>query len=255
MMIRYLAPCLVTTLSLAFLSPAAYAEVPKVVGKTYGEWSAKWWQWAFSIPQAEDDPVSGVGAVDCALGQQGPVYFLAGLPAKFEDLPPGFNEFTGERECTVPHGKALFFPFVNATFLNEPDEQTCLDGPLGGPCTVDEKRELLDFNIVGARFFCGAAATIDGVPPYELATVRTQSPPFLASPVDNNSFNVAPGTYDPEALSDGFWMMVPPLSQGDHTVTLRGAFCNADDPDDPNSPLIPFVAFKMTYDLTVGKSR
>jgi hypothetical protein len=46
-------------------------------GNTYGEWSARWWQRLVSIPAASN-PSLASGAVDCTLGQSGPVWFLAG---------------------------------------------------------------------------------------------------------------------------------------------------------------------------------
>lgn len=94
----------------------------KLYGKTYGEWSAKWWQWAYSIP-ASHSPVLLEGDVDCTLGQQGPVYFLAGkatvLPDDPDELP---IVLTGERWCSIPQGKALFFPIVNAANINIPGD-------------------------------------------------------------------------------------------------------------------------------------
>lgn len=45
----------------------------KLFGKTYGEWSAKWWQWAF----ATDFVQFADGNVDCSAGQKGDLWFLA----------------------------------------------------------------------------------------------------------------------------------------------------------------------------------
>ena len=75
---------------------------------------------------------------DCSLGQHGPVWFLAGLANEFEDFDK-FVSLAGERTCSVPRGKALFFPIVNAAFVNEVGETTCADGPLEGPCTIEER--------------------------------------------------------------------------------------------------------------------
>jgi hypothetical protein len=44
---------------------------PKVLGKTIGEWSVKWWQWALEIPASKNPMLDG----DCEQGQQGPVWF------------------------------------------------------------------------------------------------------------------------------------------------------------------------------------
>jgi hypothetical protein len=46
-------------------------------GLTYGEWTAKWWQWAYSIP-SDVHPAYDDNGKYCAEGQSGPVWFLAG---------------------------------------------------------------------------------------------------------------------------------------------------------------------------------
>ena len=122
----------------------------KLYGKSYGEWSANWWQWAHSIP-ASYSPVQLEGDVDCMLGQQGPVYFLAGKAIVLDPDDTFPVELTGERYCSIPRGMALFFPLVNAANLNIPGDYDCEDAAGNQrPCTVQEKRHLLDSVIVGA---------------------------------------------------------------------------------------------------------
>jgi len=74
-------------------------------GNSYGEWSARWLQWVFSIPAATNPAADTTGA-NCGEGQAGPVWFLAGT----------FINTAVTRACTVPAGKALFFPLVNGAF-------------------------------------------------------------------------------------------------------------------------------------------
>jgi len=46
--------------------------------KTYGgQWTAKWWRWAYSIPK-EINPAYDDTGKNCAQGQSGPVWFLTG---------------------------------------------------------------------------------------------------------------------------------------------------------------------------------
>ena len=61
-------------------------------GKTYGEWAAAWWQWALSIPEAQN-PVADATGEFAGLGQSGPVWFLAGT----------FGN-SAERTVTIPAG-------------------------------------------------------------------------------------------------------------------------------------------------------
>jgi hypothetical protein len=48
-------------------------------GLSYGEWTAKWWQWVHSIPTGNNPQLDQTGE-DCAQAQNqtGPVWFLAG---------------------------------------------------------------------------------------------------------------------------------------------------------------------------------
>src|SRR5688500_6634401 len=80
-------------------------------GLTYGEWSARWWQWVISIP-SQRNPVKAEGRLNCGIAQSGPVFFLAGSAPPL--TPPVV------RECTVPAGKDLFYPLVNLSLFNDP---------------------------------------------------------------------------------------------------------------------------------------
>ena len=46
-----------------------------IAGRTYGEWTAAWWQWAPSIP-VSSHPLFDKGS--CTTGQTGEVFFLGG---------------------------------------------------------------------------------------------------------------------------------------------------------------------------------
>src|SRR5262249_56510522 len=80
--------------------PRVYPTTEKVGGKTYAEWAAAWWQWGLGAPK-DKNPISDRTGKFADRGQSGPVWFLAGT-------------FGGKatRTCSVPAGKALFFPVV-----------------------------------------------------------------------------------------------------------------------------------------------
>jgi hypothetical protein len=65
------------------------------------------WQWALSIPTAENPVVDATGA-KCMVGQRGKYWFLA-------------------RTCTVPANVKLFFPVINAINFDTPN--VCGQGP------------------------------------------------------------------------------------------------------------------------------
>ena len=85
-------------------------------GLSYGEWSAKWWQWVYSIPLEKNPQYAGTVppgkvpvavTVDCSLSQPGPVWFLGA----------SFGGYA-VRECKdpVPSDVAIFFPVANTYF-------------------------------------------------------------------------------------------------------------------------------------------
>jgi len=191
-------------LSLAMSGPVS-ADGAQIQGKTYGQWSAAWWQWQeANFP----DFAFGDGLVDCSVGQSGPVWFLGGTA----------GSPLAERECEEPLGNHihLLIPLVNASFFNP-------DGNCPEPnftCTIEEKREILDglFSEVPAGIFnsvaCDLQIEIDGTPAvFATPIVRTQSPPFDYAG-------------DPETIADGYWVMLDPLPSGEHEIVFSGGLCD-----------------------------
>lgn len=246
----------IMTASMLFIQSSAVWAVEdegnfKTYGKTVGEYAADWWVWALSIPDNPpgSNPVTSAGTVDCSVAQNGPVWFLAGATAPLDFV--NLVTLAVERSCNtaIPNETSLFFPIVNAIFINEPGEQSCADGPLGGPCTVSEKRELLAaFNLT--RFSCGLSVQIDGQSVHQIPIVRGQSDPvYITTGADN--FLGFGETVDPEAIADGFYVMVPPLSNGEHSIHFGGAFCQPEGFGLP-SPGAPFFQLDVTYHFFVG---
>src|SRR5829696_2611655 len=89
-------------------NPGVLPPSAKPHGHSYGEWSAMWWQWALSAPTPVNPLIDPTGA-NCAEGQSGKVWFLAGTA----------GGGTATRSCTVPAGTMLFFPIVNTFFAEE----------------------------------------------------------------------------------------------------------------------------------------
>src|SRR5262249_22517496 len=111
-------------LGLIMAAPGVFAQNPSSLvvlpgaaasktGHTYGQLSAAWWQYVFSIPANPPaytpNPLFDETGSNCGVGQSAsssPVFFLVGV----------FNTSgTATRtKCTVPGGKFLFFPMLNA---------------------------------------------------------------------------------------------------------------------------------------------
>jgi hypothetical protein len=180
-------------------------------GKSYGAWSAAWWQYVLGQPASANPLTDPTGAL-CSVGQSGPVFFLVGT----------FGSGAVSRdECTVPAGKALFFPLVNAFDVHVPGDG--LDTP---ELVWDDLHVNLGFRIFELH------ASIDGIPVRSLDPVDT---PYracagpvagcatsfsLTLPADN-FFGVPAGIYAP-AVADGVYLLLRPLAPGSHTITFGG---------------------------------
>jgi len=186
---------------------------PKVLGKTIGEWSANWWQWALEIPASTNPMLDDTGAF-CHLGQQGPVWFLAGVWLGKSELVT--------RSCTVPRGKHILFSIANSFWIN-----SAQDNP--NNTETDYRQFANDFlpPSIGGEL----VATLDKNPIIfnpKTPIIRNQSPVFTASFPPNNvittSFNVpASDLTGYPIVSDGFWVMLPPLSPGVHVLHFQAS--------------------------------
>lgn len=198
----------------------------KAFGATYGEWAARWWQWAYKQP-VDTNPLFDETGARIANGQSGKVWYLGGV----------FNvSGSAVRTGTVPAGKALFFPILNfeadnlAPPIDPPLDEAGLRALAGG--IMDTATDL--------------SAEIDGRSVNNLAAYRVQSPVFDVTFPDNNifqffGFDVPAGTYSmPDGfVDDGYYLMLHPLSAGRHTIHFHGS--------------VPAFGFTLdiTYNLTV----
>lgn len=195
-------------------------------GLSYGEWGAYWWQWVLGIPWWENPLLDDTGAL-AGVGQSGPVWMLVGTLGG-----------PVERSCSVPTGKALFFPLVN--FFDAGDFATLEDTEAAADFWVSHTADL----------WC----TVDGVPLRGLFRYRGAGEMVggLYLPEDN-IFGAPVGTYSP-AASDGYWLMLAPLPRGQHTIEFGGAVdaVNWDD-FDPGLGWGVWPAFTVdvTYHLNV----
>ncbi len=203
--------------ALASNNNLVYPPDKAVYGMTYGDWAAAWWQYVFSVP-SPDNPILDTTGEKCDEQQSTcPVFFLVGA-------------FGGSvtRNCTVPAGKAIFFPILNfecdtlsppTRGGNEWELRTC----------VGKIADFIDVNSL--------KVTIDGKKLHRLQRFRVQSPVFhLTVPVDNFlGWDPASGL----AVTDGYYVMLKPLSPGSHVVHFEGS--------------IPSISFTLsiTYNLTV----
>lgn len=220
---------LVLLLAVWCISPLrAFADssIPNAVvlppaGGNYGVLSNSWWQWALSTPPTSN-PVFDMTGRFCSVGQHsGSIWFLAGV----------FGSGTVTRnDCTVPAGKKLFFPIVN--FVNIAINADCSHST----DTVDTLRAFTT-PATDAQDPTTYTVQVDNVSIKNPTSYRAgpNNPSFnfihLSLATVNKAFgaNCAPGSLNAPpylAVSDGYYLMLAPLTSGPHTIHFEASSQN-----------------------------
>ena len=190
---------------------------PRGVG--LAEWSARWWQWAFSTPNTSQGPFVE-GRMDCGVNQpQRRVWFLAGP----------FNESGSvSRQCVVPRKTILILPVLNVECSNREDPPFFGDSPAA-------RRKCVHATLFK---FADLSLVVDGKKVRNLRLFTVTSPDFEFVGVPGNPVGIeGPG----QATGRGVYAMLRPLAPGKHVVSFAGTF-----------PAFPFTA-SATYRLTVPR--
>ncbi len=189
------------------LAPAGDPEGP-VIATVNGVWSAKFWQWLYSVP-LDDNPAFDPTGADAANGQPpGNVFFLCGTFTTTESSS-GVLLGQADRTITVPYGKTFVFPLVNAEFDNL--------GVVPPLSTAELRAAAAD----AIDHTTALACSVDGVaiPEADLFDdFRVASPKFHYFLPDDNIVGVPSQTVK-GAVSDGYYVAVSNLSPGQHTIT------------------------------------
>jgi hypothetical protein len=256
---RRITPIVVATMVMMLVTaPTAQAANAQIIpptghpyGLTYAQWSVAWWQWAFSIPvhnppnrngtaDTISHPLVDTTGAKCGVGQEeqrgqsggqhGQVWFLGGQIV--QNGSGGLPKI--ERTCTIPSGKALFFPLANA-------ECSVEEGPDNGcPGTTPESLfnditpfiDTADKMSIEVKDSSGKTELLRLIAPGSKFRVKSPPPYFsYRLPVDDVlSFSETPpkppgffppGTYSP-AVADGYFVMLAPLSRGKHDLHFKG---------------------------------
>ena len=164
-----------------------------IAGRSPEQLTVLWWQWAMSVP-GSSSPVNDPTGANCAAGQNGDVWFLAG----------GFGSSKVRRSCDVPAGKFLFFPILQKGDRS----RTCDAARAGARLRMTDALEL--------------TAEIDGVPVPNPKRFRVSSQECF-----DVYGKVSPmlGKAEPfPSASDGYWLLVTPLAKGRHTVRFTARY-------------------------------
>ena len=199
------------------VKPDTFPPDSKPYNVTYPEWSVRWWKWVLTIPE-ENNPIADQTGKDCGINQQGPAWFLTGTLGG-----------SVIRHCTIPSGKAILMSPLNAecSFAEFPAMKT--DSELSGCAKYSNDAQIV--------------VSIDGTKLQNLDAYHVQSQIFNVTLPQNNIYG-APGG-PTQAVSDGWWIMLKPLSPGTHKVHLSGIVL-----DNPVTGTQSF-AVEVTYNLEV----
>jgi hypothetical protein len=194
----------------------------KPYGFSLGEWAAKYWQRAFSLPLAPSGQPSG-GNPDnsCAINQNGSVWYLEGS---------GGQGGLIKHVCTIPAGKAMLVPLLTGmcSYADTPNAKS--DSDLLSCAMSGDEGALIEMSI-------------DGVKVEDINRYRVQSQPFNLTIAEGNPFGIRPGPT--RAVADCFCVMIEPLPIGRHVIQYSVSIVG--------NPTIGMSSFasEVTYDLMV----
>jgi hypothetical protein len=165
-------------------------------GLPFSEWCVRWVKWCLEQP-TESNSAKDMTGKNCCQNQSGPVWFLAGT-------------FGGPatRRCTIPMEKAIMFPILEKECSFEEDKDIATETDLTSR-TADQTSRISHLE-----------ASVDGVPLQNLSRYRVQTRVFDLVFPKNNVYSVHEGPT--RATSNGFWILLEPLSAGEHKIYFKG---------------------------------
>jgi hypothetical protein len=200
---RLFALLFAVTTSLAQAAPNPLPSNSSAYGRGYAELSADWLEWVLAIPTGSN-PLFDPDGVFAAVGQSGKVWFLVGTAGG-----------SASRAVTVPAGTALFFPIVNYYWLNAPE----YGDP---PWSVAQERDVRDFLAAKIDTAQDLILEIDGRTAPKLNGLRVSGAVGECTLPDDNIFGLPFDPVPHECVADGYWVLLPPLSAGYHTIHFTG---------------------------------
>lgn len=191
------------------LAAAAGFVVPPqgaLLERIYSQLSALWWKRFIELPFVDDthpfyDPTGDLVGV----GQSGPVWFVAAPITGFLTPPDPIV-----RRYTVPRRTSLFIALLNSECSNlEP-------APFYGGNEAEQRACANAFS----EYFHDVFFEIDGVPINNIEAHRVESPQFTFTAPYPNILAVPGG--EGTAVADGYFVLLAPLSRGNHTLHYGG---------------------------------
>jgi hypothetical protein len=195
----------ILTLVISSLFPTVYAQNAsslvypidsKPYGLNYDQWAENWWKWFVSIP-ASISPADDPTGARCAQNQNDSNVWY--LPATFGGK--------AERTCTIPSGKAILVTIIGIACNTKQDMVK----------TEAEFRDCVRAIMDNLRL---ATAQLDGVNIPNVEQYRITSSIFPVDLPKGAVWGAPPGPTNMSA--DAVYLMIPPLSKGEHTLHFSG---------------------------------
>lgn len=204
---------LVAVLSITASAAAAlffvYPPYTPPAGTPYRTHAANWWKWALSQP-ADKSPLLDTTGVNCAQGQSGLTWFLAGS-ADGEPV---------SRSCTIPAGKHLVFPVANAAYFAFESDP------------ADQKTEsFLRSQVEYIADSTDLEVEIDGVSVRNVDKYFERSDLFNVTLPANNIFELPAGFKLKPSVDAGFYIGLAPLLGGQHTIHFHATLPDGSEQD------------------------
>jgi hypothetical protein len=191
-----------------FLPPHA-----RVLGRTLQQWIVRRWQKMGAIP-ARINPLLRTDSTYTAAGDDGSVFYPVN---KFSNYSRPAVPVT--RRQSVRDNQYIFLSLMSNIYV-EPK--------VPRPPGYDHAKEVREYRAVlanAASKIDELHLTIDGVevPSSELFRHHEISPEFDIILPSGNMFHTKSGKTE-FVVTDGYWLMLKPLSAGQHTIHFHGAF-------------------------------
>lgn len=172
------------------------------LGTPYGTWADRWWEWILSIPASENPLFTG----DCQVGQGGEVFFL----------PQVLAPATVEAQCEIGANQWILVSPGSVVWTNDEGE------------SVEELQAVVE----GDRdVFSGVSVAVNGAEVADIDSYWVIGPGQQLTFGEDNVFEYEPGTVR-DVVAGGWFVMLPPLEPGSHTITVRDDI----DPGDGTDP-------------------
>ncbi|PWK86638.1 hypothetical protein [Fulvimonas soli] len=198
------------------LNPMLYPKDARPFDKGIASWAELSWQWIYAQPLAHNPYIDPTGA-DCAVGQDGPVWFLAPIAA------PGSGVYT--RSCTIPRGKAILLNVGSIA-----DDWPCPD-PAFAPGPGQSLYDFLVADALAYNMVVQLDLKLDGRPVFNPKRYLYTSEDLFALKGDLSETAFDPcitGGYQP-GIVYGYFLMFRPMAPGMHTIVRHNRDSNGTD--------------------------